>query len=91
LTGVVPITSGDAVIFGNSVSEGLDKIREITGVCPQHDILWNELTAREHLKIFAEMKGIPYKEISGLIDEKIKRSIFYLMLETNKLERFLVV
>jgi len=72
LTGVVPVTSGDAVIFGNSISDDLDKIRDITGVCPQHDILWNELTAREHLKIFAEMKGIPNQDIKNMIDEKLK-------------------
>ena len=36
------------------------------GVCPQHDILWPELTAREHLEIFAELKGI-----SGLKRETV--------------------
>jgi len=51
----------------------LDKIRDITGVCPQHDILWNELTAREHLRIFAEMKGIPNNKIKEMIEEKLKQ------------------
>lgn len=28
------------------------------GVCPQFDILWDELTAGEHLHLFCMLKGI---------------------------------
>ncbi len=34
----------------------LDKIRKMTGICPQHDILFDELTCREHLKFFARIR-----------------------------------
>ena len=27
------------------------------GVCPQFDILWDELTIREHLTIFSKIKS----------------------------------
>ena len=29
------------------------------GVCPQHDVLWGDLTAKEHMLLFAHLKNIP--------------------------------
>jgi ATP-binding cassette subfamily A (ABC1) protein 3 len=52
LTGLMPLTEGDATIFGLSVRRDMDKISKIMGVCPQHDILWDNLTGREHLELF---------------------------------------
>jgi hypothetical protein len=46
----------------------IDSIRKITGVCPQHDILWNELTGREHLTIFAQLKDIHRDQITEQVD-----------------------
>jgi ABC-type multidrug transport system ATPase subunit len=47
---------GDAFIFGNSVTADMHKINEMIGVCPQFDILWPDLTAREHLEIMKNLK-----------------------------------
>ena len=33
------------------------------GVCAQEDLLWPELTAREHLTLYARFKGIAEAEI----------------------------
>ena len=60
LTGALPISSGDASVAGLSLAAGqLPAIRRLMGVCPQFDILWGELTAREHLRLFAALKGLP--------------------------------
>ena len=32
------------------------------GVCPQHDVLWHELTGYEHLHLFATMRGMHGEE-----------------------------
>lgn len=32
------------------------------GVCPQFDILWEELTVEEHLYFYARLRGISGKE-----------------------------
>lgn len=58
LTGLSPCTSGSASIFGFDIVEDMPFIRRILGVCPQHDILWNELTAKEHLILFGQLKGL---------------------------------
>lgn len=34
----------------------MDEIRKITGICPQHDVLFDELTPREHLQFFARIR-----------------------------------
>eukprot|EP00253_Pinus_taeda_P023624 PITA_23624 len=68
LTGITPVTAGDALIYGQSIksTSGMSNIRSIMGVCPQFDILWNALSAREHLYLFASIKGIPRSAIKSL-------------------------
>ena len=62
LTGLLVPTSGTMTIAGLSVQENLSDIRRLLGVCPQHDILWEDLTAMEHLVLFAQLKGMTYTE-----------------------------
>jgi len=58
LTGLSSVSSGDAEIFGRSVSgAGMEELHSTMGVCPQHDIHWEQLTGREHLELFARIKG----------------------------------
>lgn len=68
LVGFHEATSGDATIFGYSIRENIDSVRSILGICPQFDILWNELTGEEHLKLFAGLRDIPSSQISAEID-----------------------
>jgi ABC-type multidrug transport system ATPase subunit len=72
LTGLLRPTSGEAMIYGHSVTEEQDDIRKIMGICPQHDILWDELTAAEHLELFAEFRGISTSQVKKLVDDKLK-------------------
>eukprot|EP01102_Stenamoeba_stenopodia_P000164 TRINITY_DN1012_c0_g1_i2.p1 TRINITY_DN1012_c0_g1~~TRINITY_DN1012_c0_g1_i2.p1 ORF type:complete len:812 (-),score=158.73 TRINITY_DN1012_c0_g1_i2:99-2534(-) len=51
-------TSGDAFVGSYSASSEADRVRDVIGVCPQFDVLWNELTAREHLELFASLKRV---------------------------------
>ena len=58
LTGVIPASGGDALVYGEALSStgGMDRIRSMMGVCPQFDVLWNELTGLEHLTIYGNIK-----------------------------------
>eukprot|EP00743_Colponemidia_sp_Colp-15_P008092 GILK01008768.1.p1 GENE.GILK01008768.1~~GILK01008768.1.p1 ORF type:complete len:953 (+),score=144.68 GILK01008768.1:132-2990(+) len=71
ITGLLPPTSGSASVAGYDVSTDMSALRQVMGVCPQHDILWGELTAREHLRMFAQLKNIPKNEIESEIDQKL--------------------
>ena len=51
LTGLYPPTSGDCFAFGTSITTDMDSVRQMLGVCPQHDTLFPRLTVREHLEV----------------------------------------
>jgi ABC-type multidrug transport system ATPase subunit len=53
LTGLIPIDQGSAIIEGHNLMTEMDMVRQNLGVCPQHDILYNEMTVEEHLTLFA--------------------------------------
>ena len=50
-----------------SDSGDMERIRSMTGVCPQHDILYEELTCREHLNVFAGIKGVNEKNKADIV------------------------
>lgn len=72
LTGNLRATGGEAYINGHSVATEMNVIRRSMGVCPQHDILWDELSAREHLQLFCALKNVPGHERKSWIDETLE-------------------
>lgn len=71
LTGLLKPTGGDATIFGHSIITSMDQIRENMGVCPQHDVLWPQLTAREHLELYAGFKRLYYKDMEEDVAQRL--------------------
>ncbi|PSN44306.1 ATP-binding cassette sub-family A member 3 [Blattella germanica] len=53
LTGLFSATSGSVYIDGYDIHTQLEKVRESLGLCPQHNLLFTELTVMEHLIFFA--------------------------------------
>jgi ABC-type Na+ transport system ATPase subunit NatA len=72
LTGLLQPTEGDAHILGMSLRHDVDKIRKEMGVCPQFDILWNELTSAEHIQLFGAIKGLPASVVDKEAMERLK-------------------
>ncbi len=72
LTGLVSPDAGTATIEGVDITENMDMIRRNLGVCPQHDVLFPELTVYEHLVMFASFKGVHSSEIEGEVDKMVK-------------------
>lgn len=71
LTGLYPPTGGTAVINGFDIRHHMDEIHTIMGICPQFDTLWMDLTARETLMFFAEMKGLDPSSAAANADESL--------------------
>ena len=71
LTGLYEATEGSAYYDGNDIldSNNMDEFRSKLGICPQHDVLFNELTIREHLEMFCIFKGYT----SDNIEEEINK------------------
>lgn len=57
LCGLYSPTSGTAVIQGESISENFNEVCQSLGVCPQHDVLVENMSVKEHLTMFAAIKG----------------------------------
>lgn len=78
LTGLLPVTEGDMTIKGLLLSKDLPRIRKMLGMCPQHNVLFPELTPKEHLYIFSIFKGLTNKkEIKIKIKEKLQEIDLY--------------
>lgn len=74
LTGMTAPTGGTASIFGMDISDPNDlvDIRRITGVCPQHDIIFLNLTPREHLSFYARIRGIPSNKVGETVEQTLQ-------------------
>ena len=72
LTGMLPASEGDALIFGNSIKNEMDDIRRQVGMCPQHSVLYASLTVKEHMELFAAIKGVPASEVSFAVATMIE-------------------
>lgn len=75
LTGLLPpdSTSGDATIYGSSVLHNMDNIRRSMGVCPQHDVLFENLTVEEHILFFSQLKGYTLAEAEQEVEELVPK------------------
>uniref|UniRef100_A0A5F9CAV9 ATP binding cassette subfamily A member 3 n=1 Tax=Oryctolagus cuniculus TaxID=9986 RepID=A0A5F9CAV9_RABIT len=80
LTGLFPPTSGQAYISGYEISQDMPQIRKSLGLCPQHDVLFDNLTVEEHLSFYAQLKGLsPHK-----CPEEVKQMLHVLSLEDKR-------
>ncbi|CAF3444208.1 unnamed protein product [Rotaria sp. Silwood1] len=73
LTGEISMTDGDALVNNYSVIKQLSAIHRNIGYCPQFDALDSLLTAREHLYLYARLRGIKRKNIAFITDCLLKR------------------
>eukprot|EP00948_MAST-09A_sp_MAST-9A-sp1_P001689 g1689.t1 len=76
LTGILPVEDGHAHIFDQldaaSGPEDLRQIRQMIGYCPQQNVLFDQLTVKEHLQLFSVLKGVPDDSIEDHIADKIR-------------------
>ena len=71
LCGMLPVSDGTATVYGYDICEDMPRIRNMMAVCPQFDILWDNLTVREHLYIAAKLQNVPRKEIKERINSLV--------------------
>jgi len=72
LTGLLDPTKGAATVDGFEIFSNMDRLRENLGFCPQHNVLFSELTVREHLEVYCAFKGQKSRyEIFRKVDKMI--------------------
>uniref|UniRef100_A0A7N9ASF8 ATP-binding cassette, sub-family A (ABC1), member 5 n=1 Tax=Mastacembelus armatus TaxID=205130 RepID=A0A7N9ASF8_9TELE len=74
LCGICPPTNGLATIYGCPVAEIADgsEMKQLVGICPQFNIIFDVLTVEEHLRIFAAIKGIPAADVDREVTKVLK-------------------
>ena len=71
LAGEITSTSGESFFNGLKISQNLDRVRESLGYCPQFDALIENLTVREQLELFYDMKSLLKSQKDAAITRKI--------------------
>ena len=56
ITGVCEPTFGSVSINNSEMNTNIDDARSTLGYCPQHNLLFDDLTVYEHLKFFSKLK-----------------------------------
>lgn len=56
---------------GHDIRVDMPGVRASLGLCPQHNILFDDLTVSEHIYFFSKLKGLNKKEIDCEIDKYI--------------------
>ncbi|KAB1273294.1 Retinal-specific ATP-binding cassette transporter [Camelus dromedarius] len=72
LTGDTTVTSGDATVAGKSILTNISDVHRSMGYCPQFDAVDDLLTGREHLYLYARLRGVPAEEIKRVTDWSIQ-------------------
>ncbi|CAL9247258.1 unnamed protein product [Arabidopsis halleri] len=72
MTGLVKPTSGSAFVQGLDIRKDMDRVYTSMGVCPQHDLLWETLTGREHLLFYGRLKNLKGSDLNQSVEESLK-------------------
>ena len=73
LTGDVLPSGGQAIVGGYDVVTHVNESRKKLGFCPQFDALDNFLTVKEHLMLYARLRGIERKFLNFVTDSVIEK------------------
>jgi ATP-binding cassette subfamily A (ABC1) protein 3 len=57
----------------------MPEMRKMLGVCPQHDVLFDYLTPKDHLRLFATFKGVP--------NNKIEKEVHKMLLDIGLIQQ----
>lgn len=71
LTGECSATRGRVTVLGMDLCRQLAAVRRHCGFCPQFGGLVKTLTGREHLRMFARIRGIPEVDVSAVVSASL--------------------
>ncbi|XP_078478650.1 phospholipid-transporting ATPase ABCA1-like isoform X1 [Lampetra planeri] len=72
LTGLFPPTAGTALIYGKDIRTEMESIRSSLGTCPQHNVLFNQLTVEEHIWFYARLKGCSSEDVKEEVERMLE-------------------
>nr|XP_043637169.1 ABC transporter A family member 7-like isoform X2 [Erigeron canadensis] len=72
MIGLIKPSSGTAYVQGLDIRTNMDQIYGNMGVCPQHDLLWETLTGREHLLFYGRLKNLKGSILTQAVEESLR-------------------
>ncbi|KAF6155708.1 hypothetical protein GIB67_007145 [Kingdonia uniflora] len=72
MIGLIKPTSGTVFVQDMDIRTDMKKIYTSMGVCPQHDLLWETLTGREHLLFYGRLKNLKGSALIQGVEESLK-------------------
>ncbi|EDW27108.1 GL16575 [Drosophila persimilis] len=72
LTGMFPPTSGTAILNGSDIRTNIEGARMSLGICPQHNVLFDEMSVANHIRFFSRMKGLRGKAVEHEVNKYLK-------------------
>ncbi|EOA25659.1 hypothetical protein CARUB_v10019010mg [Capsella rubella] len=72
MTGIIKPSSGTALVQGLDILTDMDRIYTTIGVCPQHDLLWETLSGREHLLFYGRLKNVKGIVLKQAVEESLR-------------------
>ncbi|XP_047156067.1 ABC transporter A family member 7-like isoform X3 [Vigna umbellata] len=72
MIGLTKPTSGTAFVQGLDIRTQMGGIYTTMGVCPQHDLLWDNLTGREHLLFYGRLKNLRGSVLKQAVEDSLK-------------------
>ncbi|XP_073522622.1 phospholipid-transporting ATPase ABCA1 isoform X2 [Phyllobates terribilis] len=73
LTGDTNVTAGEAFLKGHSILSNIQEVHQNMGYCPQFDAINELLTGREHLELYALLRGVPDKEVCKVAEWAVRK------------------
>ncbi|XP_076053842.1 phospholipid-transporting ATPase ABCA3-like isoform X2 [Oratosquilla oratoria] len=72
LTGLFPPSKGTATVGGYDIVTEVNEVRRSLGLCPQHDVLFDELTVAEHIIFFSRLKGLDADKVDAEVTHMVE-------------------
>uniref|UniRef100_A0A8C9R6I7 ATP binding cassette subfamily A member 4 n=1 Tax=Scleropages formosus TaxID=113540 RepID=A0A8C9R6I7_SCLFO len=73
LTGDIDVSSGEAYIARYSILTNILDVHQNMGYCPQFDAIDDLMTGREHLCLYARLRGVPESEVGRVAEWGIQK------------------
>uniref|UniRef100_A0A3Q2G051 P-type phospholipid transporter n=1 Tax=Cyprinodon variegatus TaxID=28743 RepID=A0A3Q2G051_CYPVA len=73
LTGDTQITHGEAFLSQHSVLREMERVHQLMGYCPQFDAISDLLTGREHLELYARLRGVPEESVTKVAQWGVRK------------------
>ncbi|XP_051999206.1 glucosylceramide transporter ABCA12-like [Xyrauchen texanus] len=73
LTGLFSPTNGTIEVYGMDMQTFIDDVRKEMGVCMQYDVLFDHLTTKEHLLLYAQIKAPHWTKQE--VHEQVRRTL----------------